>query len=167
MSEPREAGPVRLRASDAEREEVAEQLRTAMGEGRLTLDEGEQRLVAAYAATHRDELPALTADLPAPPPPRGARPARTGQRSRSWPASWRGLPAGPLLGLGLAAVALVGLWTLVVTGSLWLAILAWFLVFSVAKRHRSGSWSGSWSGAGRPGRCGSPDPEGSARPPAG
>src|SRR5204863_192411 len=31
----------RIRASDAEREQVAHILRTAMGEGRLTLDEGE------------------------------------------------------------------------------------------------------------------------------
>jgi Flp pilus assembly protein TadB len=56
-------GP-RVRASDAEREQVAHVLRTAMGEGRLTLDEGEQRLAAVYAATYRQDLVPLTADLP-------------------------------------------------------------------------------------------------------
>jgi hypothetical protein len=54
----------RLRASDAEREQIATILRAAMTEGRLNLDEGEQRLAAAYGATYRDELGPLTADLP-------------------------------------------------------------------------------------------------------
>ncbi len=54
-----------LRASDAERERTAEVLHEAAGEGRLTLDELEERLAAAYAARYRHELPALTADLPA------------------------------------------------------------------------------------------------------
>jgi hypothetical protein len=53
-----------IRASDAEREQVAHILRTAMGEGRLTLDEGEQRLTAVYRAVYRDDLTQLTADLP-------------------------------------------------------------------------------------------------------
>ena len=57
------SGP-RLRASDAEREQIATILRAAMTEGRLNLDEGEQRLTAAYKATYRDELGPLTADLP-------------------------------------------------------------------------------------------------------
>ena len=35
-----------------------------MAEGRLTLEEGEERLAAAYAAKYRDELKPLTTDLP-------------------------------------------------------------------------------------------------------
>jgi hypothetical protein len=58
------SGPHRLRTSDTEREQVAEILRAAMTEGRLTLEEGEERLTAAYAAKFRDELGPLTADLP-------------------------------------------------------------------------------------------------------
>ena len=58
------SGPHRLRASDAEREQTATILRAAMTEGRLSLQEGEERLAAAYAATYRDELGPLTADLP-------------------------------------------------------------------------------------------------------
>jgi hypothetical protein len=53
-----------IRASDAEREQVAHILRTAMGEGRLTLDEGEERLAEVYQAVYRDDLEKLTADLP-------------------------------------------------------------------------------------------------------
>ena len=58
------SGPHRLRTSDTEREQVATILRAAMTEGRLTLEEGEERLGACYAATFRDELLPLTADLP-------------------------------------------------------------------------------------------------------
>ena len=58
------SGPHRMRTSDAEREQVATILRAAMSEGRLTLEEGEERLTAVYAAKFRDELGPLTADLP-------------------------------------------------------------------------------------------------------
>jgi hypothetical protein len=54
----------RIRASDAEREEYAQILRAAMTEGRLSLEEGEERLGKVYAATYRDELDPLTTDLP-------------------------------------------------------------------------------------------------------
>lgn len=64
MSNEAWSGPNRLRTSDTEREEIAAILRAAMGEGRLTLDEGEERLAAAYGAKYRDELGPLTADLP-------------------------------------------------------------------------------------------------------
>lgn len=57
-------GPTRMRTSDQEREQIAEILRAAMSEGRLTLEEGEERLAATYAAKFRDELGPLTADLP-------------------------------------------------------------------------------------------------------
>ena len=53
-----------MRASDAEREQVAAILRAAMTEGRLDLATGEERLASVYAATYRDELGPLTADLP-------------------------------------------------------------------------------------------------------
>ncbi|WP_433363789.1 DUF1707 SHOCT-like domain-containing protein [Actinoplanes sp. CA-142083] len=43
---------------------MAHIVRTAMGEGRLTLDEGEERLAAVYRAVYRDDLAQLTADLP-------------------------------------------------------------------------------------------------------
>ena len=58
------AGQHRLRTSDSEREQVATILRAAMTEGRLTLEEGEERLAATYAAKFRDELLPLTAALP-------------------------------------------------------------------------------------------------------
>jgi hypothetical protein len=56
--------PGRVRASDVEREEYAKVVRTAMTEGRLNLEEGEERLGKVYATTYRDELGPLIADLP-------------------------------------------------------------------------------------------------------
>ena len=56
-----------IRASDQERESVVDVLRDAYAEGRLTLDEFEERTSAAYAATMRANLAELTVDLPAGP----------------------------------------------------------------------------------------------------
>jgi hypothetical protein len=53
-----------LRASDAEREAVAERLREAAAEGRLDPEELDERLGRAYGARTRAELEGLTADLP-------------------------------------------------------------------------------------------------------
>jgi hypothetical protein len=56
---------LRLRISDADRHQVAELLRMAAGEGRLDLEELEQRLESAYAAKTYADLVPITADLPA------------------------------------------------------------------------------------------------------
>jgi hypothetical protein len=63
--------PARLRASDADRQQTVHELQDAASRGLLTPDEAGERMAAAYAAQHLDELPALTADLPpvAPPAP--------------------------------------------------------------------------------------------------
>lgn len=61
----RDAAPehARLRASDADREQVAEVLRTAAVDGRLDFAELDERLAAAYAARTYGELEPLLADL--------------------------------------------------------------------------------------------------------
>ncbi|MEE1752318.1 DUF1707 SHOCT-like domain-containing protein [Streptomyces sp. SP18CS02] len=55
-----------MRASDAERERIAERLRDAVAEGRLDMTEFEERLDAAYRARTHGELEPLVRDLPAP-----------------------------------------------------------------------------------------------------
>jgi len=60
--EPRD--PALLRVSDADRHKVAEILREAAGEGRLDLDELDERLESAYAAKTYADLVPITADLP-------------------------------------------------------------------------------------------------------
>jgi hypothetical protein len=54
-----------LRASDADRERVANILREAAGDGRLTMEELDERLDAVYAAKTYAELEPITRDLPA------------------------------------------------------------------------------------------------------
>jgi hypothetical protein len=54
----------RLRISDADRHRVAELLREAAGEGRLDIDELDERLEAAYSAKTYGDLVPLTVDLP-------------------------------------------------------------------------------------------------------
>ena len=58
------SGRAILRASDADREHVAERLRHAATEGRLLPDELDERLGATFAARTYGELDALVADLP-------------------------------------------------------------------------------------------------------
>jgi Domain of unknown function (DUF1707) len=53
-----------LRVGDADREAAAGRLREHYAQGRLTLEEFNQRLDAVFAATTRSQLGALTRDLP-------------------------------------------------------------------------------------------------------
>ena len=69
-----------LRASDAERQATAERLAAAFGEGRLNLDEMEQRIAWVYASRYRSDLQLLVADLPAP---------DEGGHSGGWASVWQ------------------------------------------------------------------------------
>ncbi|GAA4018481.1 hypothetical protein GCM10022247_47550 [Allokutzneria multivorans] len=53
-----------LRVGDVEREQIAQLLNQAVGEGRLTLTEYNERVGLAYAARTRGELDLVVADLP-------------------------------------------------------------------------------------------------------
>ncbi|GAA2451933.1 DUF1707 SHOCT-like domain-containing protein [Streptomyces macrosporus] len=58
-----------LRAGHADRDAVVERLREAAGDGRIDLEELEERIEKALTAKTYGELAALTADLPAPDAP--------------------------------------------------------------------------------------------------
>jgi len=76
---PEGTDPRELRASDHDRDRVAEVLREAAGDGRLSLDELDERLGAVYSAKTYGELEPITRDLPigaAPAPPAVASSAR-------------------------------------------------------------------------------------------
>jgi Domain of unknown function (DUF1707) len=83
MHEPRDhraarpAGRGRLRASHADREQVIDLLKEAFVQDRLTKDEFDLRVSHALASRTHADLAALTADLPAAPPPRTPVPARS------------------------------------------------------------------------------------------
>jgi DUF1707 SHOCT-like domain len=64
-SSPAVPDPKHLRASDADRERIANVLREAAGDGRLTMAELDERLDAVYAAKTYAELEPITHDLPA------------------------------------------------------------------------------------------------------
>ncbi|MCX5412295.1 DUF1707 domain-containing protein [Streptomyces sp. NBC_00059] len=87
-----------MRASDAERERVAETLREAVAEGRLEMDEFEQRLDATYKARTHGELEPLVRDLPVPGtlagPVTGAVSERAGS-SADWPSRIGGTATSP------------------------------------------------------------------------
>jgi Domain of unknown function (DUF1707)/Cell wall-active antibiotics response 4TMS YvqF len=77
----------RLRASDADREQAADVLNTALAEGRLTVNEHSERLDAIYLAKTQAELVPLLDDLPAkgtavtPVPRTDLEPARKGRHT--------------------------------------------------------------------------------------
>ncbi|HKB30733.1 MAG TPA: DUF1707 domain-containing protein [Streptosporangiaceae bacterium] len=108
-----------IRASDHDREQVVEFLRTQHAEGRLTLDEFDERMAAAYAAKTWGDLLDLTGDLP--PGVRlgsdlvAAQNSATDQRPRPQrPLTWlpmRFVPLVPLLVAGtvLASITWGGL----------------------------------------------------------
>jgi hypothetical protein len=134
-------GPHRIRASDEEREQIATILRAAMTEGRLSLEEGEQRLAAAYAATYRDELGPLTADLPD-----GGRQAL--HDTPEFQAYARRLfRRRGAFGFVVAGV-LVGLWLLSGAHFFWplIPLLFLFFCFSRHARHRHWHSAGGWHG---------------------
>jgi hypothetical protein len=88
------ADRMRLRVGDADRHRVAELLREAAGEGRLDLDELDQRLEATFRAKTYADLVPLTLDLP------GAS-GGVGATGASW--ATPGMPVGPgAAGAGLA-----------------------------------------------------------------
>jgi hypothetical protein len=133
-----QSGPHRLRTSDAEREQIAHILRAAMAEGRLTMQEGEDRLATAYAATFRDELLPLTADLP-----HGGRAALA--QTPEAKAFARGMLRRHGTFVAIVAAALVGLWALSPTHFFWPMIPLLFLTLGLlrhARWHRRGYWRG-------------------------
>jgi hypothetical protein len=116
----------RLRASDAEREQVAKVMRAAMAEGRLTLAEGEDRLAAVYAAVYRDELTPLVADLPG----GGWHALRDTPEAK---AGARRHARGRFGFVGVLAAVIIGLF-LLTGGGLWLLIPLFFFGFAGLSR---------------------------------
>ena len=116
----------RMRAGDADRSAVVETLGRHLGEGRLTVDEFDERTARAHAAVYLDELPPLLADLPGDPAP---APRPVGRRAR--------MPSVAVLLL----VALVLTWSVVAVAHGAPPLFAFVLLF-LFLRHRR--WSRRW-----------------------
>ena len=150
-----------VRVGDAEREAVAAQLREHYGDGRLTLDELNERLDLTFAARTYSELNAVTTDLPraggpwtaparadgADPGAVGAGPARltvgpqgsgSGPRNETWdtPRGRTAAFAAPLV----ATIAIAGLWVLLMFGGVFgggvrpFGIVVLFALFALIRR---------------------------------
>jgi hypothetical protein len=117
----------RMRAGDKDRQRVVEQLGKHFGEGRLTVEEFDERVVRAHTSVYLDELPALSADLPRDPEPHN-RPTRSAMR----------VPSGVFVVL----IAMLLAWSMVaavVYGAP--PLFALFLVFMFLRHRR---WSRPW-----------------------
>ncbi|MGK3205230.1 DUF1707 SHOCT-like domain-containing protein [Amycolatopsis kentuckyensis] len=115
----------RIRAADADRDRVAATVQTAGSEGRLTLEEVEERLTRVYAAKFTDELAALTTDLPRP------APAPPG-----FPLTRAALRRHPALRLHLAVVVAIAVlvvvrWAVLGAGFFWPAFPMFWLAVSL------------------------------------
>jgi ferric-dicitrate binding protein FerR (iron transport regulator) len=93
-----------LRASDRDRDRVVDELRAHGAEGRLTVEELEERVRRALAARTLGELAELTRDLPD-----HGSPARPARRRRS----------GELRVFLGVAVLLIAIWALTGAGYFW------------------------------------------------
>lgn len=109
-----------LRASDQDRDLVAERLRQAAAEGRLLAEEFEHRLARALRARTYAELDPLVADLPS------ERRAVARRLPRS-PVAVAGVALVATVALALAALAVVALAGLMLAWGVWMAV-AWLLL---------------------------------------
>jgi len=133
------AGRQAMRASDKDRDRIADRLREAASEGRLMIEELEQRLDGALGARTYGELEALISDLPGP-----RLLSRTRRRRRRVPV----MPAlGLILGvvlltpLVLASIALVLQLALGVLLVWWIwAGVAWLFFGRALQRRRTAYW---------------------------
>jgi hypothetical protein len=106
-----------IRASDADRERVVEILRQHTAEGRITPDEFEERMTAAYAAKTVGALAELTTDLPV---DLAAHARRQAEIARQ--AARTGLPKKArqdIAGLASLAVVLTTVWVITGAGYFW------------------------------------------------
>ncbi len=147
-----------MRASDADREQIADRLRNAAAEGRLLASELEERIARALRARTYGELDAIVADLPhgqTAPQPRG-------DAVRLMKPAMALAVAIPLAIVAVAIVAAAAIFVLSGMAATWFVwvFLAWFVFghrrphhrhrrrpprssygFTGPRRARSGLWS--------------------------
>ncbi|HEY2280233.1 MAG TPA: DUF1707 domain-containing protein [Streptosporangiaceae bacterium] len=153
-----------IRVSDAEREAVAAQLRDHYGDGRLTLDELNERLDQTFAARTASELNAVTTDLPR---DRAGWTPGTGAAGSKLTVGPQGGPRddgrhGPRKRMAafsaplVAVIAIAGVWALVMFGGLFggggrpFGVVLALAIFALIRR----MFGGGGRRSGRGGGCG-------------
>jgi hypothetical protein len=122
-----------LRAADADRERIAERLRTSHAEGRLELAEFQERLDHCYEAKTLGELGALVRDLP-------RHDEHNDRRSFRWLRLWRLAPWAPIAITLIVVAAATGghvFW-------LWIPLLFLLSRMSWWRRRRWAGARGGW-----------------------
>ena len=109
-----------VRASDRDRQQVVDRLRSALEDGRLTMDEYVDRMEAAYQAATYGALSPLCADLPASTP--AVAGPQTAAGATAPPAIFS--PAGCLAGLPTVLKILWTMWLTAVSVN----VVVWALV---------------------------------------
>jgi hypothetical protein len=99
-----------LRIGDADREAAAATLREHYAQGRLTLEEFNQRLDAVFASTMQSQLSHITRDLPHAPRPSASLPAPVPGARRE---DYQSRGARPRLGLFPVIIAALATWLLI------------------------------------------------------
>jgi hypothetical protein len=105
--------PEDMRAGDVDREQVLDRLRIAHAEGRLDLDEFDERITATFAARTYADLGAITVDLPGEPPspPSVTTPAEPGPLQDLDALPERDL-RGAVIGWAGASVTTIAIWAM-------------------------------------------------------
>ena len=112
-----------MRAGDSDRKAVADQLKTALDEGRLDLGEYDERIQRTYAAKTFSDLDGLLNDLP------GTRPVQHSQVEPVTPASAANRPTG----------SQVARWVGPYAGVILVCVLIWGIT-SVSAGHPTYFW---------------------------
>lgn len=144
-----------MRASNAEREAFAETISKASQDGRITVTEADERLSRIYAATFREELPGIVADLPKEtwpvdygrpqptPTPTPTTPARTGQ-------TWSAALTVHAAFVGFIAVVAIAGWIHSRAPFFWPAFPMFWLGVSLFVHYRIRQrWLSNWRGGRR------------------
>ena len=124
-----------LRAADADRELTAARLREGHAEGRLDMDEFQQRLERCYQAKTVGELDELVRDLP-----------RRDDRAERPPLGWFGPSGARLAPLAAIVIALIVLSAAIGHHIFWLWIPLVFLFWRMSWWRRRRSWAGARRG---------------------
>jgi hypothetical protein len=132
------AGRAAIRASDADREHVAERLRRAAGEGRLRTEELEQRLETALVARTYGQLDSVLSDLP------GRRLAVPAQALSRRP---RGVLGVTLAMLATLAVLVTVLFIATGVFAGWLLWVAFGFFFMRGRRRRGRVYARGYAGS--------------------
>src|SRR4051794_32249772 len=122
-----------MRTSDAERQRVADFLRDACGDGRISPEELEERLDLLFAGSTVADIAVLVRDLPggATVVPRFGRAAAPRRTAASVPVRRR-RPASPAVPMGAALVVAGGVWLLLGALPPLIAIVFGAVLLSVA-----------------------------------